>query len=138
MEKEIGKIVNLEDGKAVVQLTAGSQCDHCGAKTICSSLSSAIRQITVPSPEDVKIGDLVELVYKPSTRIASSLIVFIMPVLFMIAGYFVAVAIVQKSEGMGIIGSLFGIAAGIFLVWVFNRVLADKKDFSPYIKKITV
>jgi len=136
MEEEIGHVVNVDQGKIKIQLTPGSQCTHCSAKSICSSLGETVRVLEVESDEKVKLGDRVALIFKPSTRVLSATIIFILPVIFMIIGYFLMTAYYINTEGWGIIGSLLGLVFGFIVVRIFDRILLKTKGYKPIIKKV--
>jgi positive regulator of sigma E activity len=135
METEIGKIVTINDENAVVQMEAGSQCQHCGAKHACSAMGDVMRQIEIPAKNDVHVGDHVTISYQSQSRIVSVLLVFLLPVLFLIAGYFIGFALFG-TEGKGILTSLGGLVIAFILNWGLNKIFAKDSHFLPTIVKI--
>ena len=133
MENESGIVVAVENGRAVIQMTPGSYCQKCAAKDICSSLGETTRQISVPTTKKLSVGERVTLSYRASSRVTSAMIVFILPILFLIAGYFFGTSFFGKSEGWGILGSLLGLVVGFVAIWLLNKILERKQSFIPQI-----
>jgi len=135
MNTEIGKIVNINKEKVVVQMEAGSQCQHCGAKHACSAIGGVVRQIEIPAKDDVQVGDHVTISHQSQSRIVSALLVFLLPVLFLIAGYFIGFALFG-TEGKAILTALGGLIAAFFINWFLNKILAKERHFLPTILRI--
>ncbi len=135
METEQGKIVDLKNGKAVIEMEAGSQCTHCGARHACSAMGGVVRQIEIPVKNNVKVGDRVTISYQSQSRIVSALLVFLLPVLFLIAGYFVGFTLFG-TEGKAILVALAGLVIAFILNWGLNKVFTTDSHFLPMIVKI--
>lgn len=135
METEEGKIISFKDGKAVVQMEAGSQCTHCGARHACSAMGGLVRQIEIPAKNDVQVGDHVTISYQSQSRIVSAIIVFMLPVLFLIAGYFIGFSLFG-TEGKAILTSLGGLGIAFILNWGLNKIFEKDRHFVPMIVKI--
>jgi len=129
-----GKIVKFKNGKAVVQMETGSQCNHCAARHACSVIDGAARQIEIPVENSIHINDQVTLSYQAKSRIISALLVFILPIIFLIAGYFVGFE-VFSSEGKAILSSIAGLIFAFVLLWGLNKILAKGQCFLPTVLK---
>lgn len=136
MEEEIGHVTKVDHGKVKIQLTPGSQCTGCGAKSFCSALGETVRVLEVESKENVNPGDMVSLKFSASSKLTSAMIIFILPIIFMIAGYFLMTSLYINSEGWGVIGSLLGLVFGFIVIRVLDRLLLKTKEYNPIIKKI--
>lgn len=136
MEEEIGHVTQVDHGKVKIQLTAGSQCTGCGAKAFCNSLGETVRVLEVESKENVNPGDTVSLKFSPSSKLTSAMIIFILPIIFMIAGYFLMTSLYINTQGWGIIGSLAGLVFGFIVIRFLDRVLLKTKEYNPVIKKM--
>jgi len=136
MFKETGKIIGFESGQAKIQLLQSDNCNHCGAKTACSSLGGGERIIRLPVLPNLNKDDLVELSFEPSTRIASAIIVFLLPVFTMIFGLAIAIIKFGDADKYAIIGSFGGLVIGFVLVWLINKLLAKKAVWNPVVRKI--
>lgn len=136
MEEEIGHVTKVDHGKVKIQLTPGSQCTGCGAKSFCSALGETVRVLEVESEENVSPGDRVSLKFGASSKLTSAMIIFIFPIISMIAGYFLMTSLYINTEGWGIIGSLSGLVFGFIVVRILDRMLLKTKEYNPVIKKI--
>lgn len=127
-ETEAEEVVKVFDDKAIVQMKAGDHCQHCGARSVCSAIGEKVRQITIQNTIKASEGDRVTLSYRPKSRVASAAVVFILPIIFLIADYFVG----QRdfgSESMGIVGSLIGLMVAFSILWIIDRVLRKSKRY---------
>ena len=136
MFKETGKIIGFEGGQANIQMLQSDNCNHCGAKTACSGLGGGERIIRLPVGPNLHVNDLIELSFESSTRIASAIIVFLLPVFAMIAGLAIAIMKYGDADKYAIIGSFGGLAIGFVLVWLINKLLAKKAVWNPVVRKI--
>jgi len=136
MFKESGKILDIEGGQARIQLFQSDNCNHCGAKTACSALGSGERIIRLPIGPTFHVNDLIELSFESSARIASAIIVFLLPVFTMIFGLAISVIKYGDADKTAILGSFGGLFIGFVLVWLINKLLAKKAVWNPILKKI--
>lgn len=137
MEEEVGKIIRVADGKIVVQIDAGSQCKLCGAAQACHPAQATTRQLELPyQSQDLNIGDEVMVRFKPQIRVLSAALVFILPILFMIAGYFIGQSIF-KNESMAVLVSFGALMVSFLALWIINRFSARSKNFVPNIIKLS-
>ncbi|NOZ60729.1 MAG: SoxR reducing system RseC family protein [Calditrichaeota bacterium] len=134
MEIEIGKIVKLKNEKAVVQMEAGSQCNHCSAKHSCAAMGGVVRQIEIPVKNGIHVGDNVTLSYQAKSRIISAFLVFILPIIFLMAGYFMGFELFS-SEGKAILSGITALIFSFVVLWGLNKILAKRQLFLPTILK---
>lgn len=136
MFKETGKILEIEQGQASVELFQNDNCNHCGAQTACSVLGGGHRIIRMPIGPTYHVNDLIELSFESSTRIASAIIVFLLPVLTMVFGLAISVIKYGDTNKAAIFGSFGGLLIGFVLVWLINKLLAKKAVWNPVVRKI--
>lgn len=138
MEKEQGKIVRITNGKAVVQMEVSGECNNCALRESCCALSSdRTRQIEIPIVKNMgnlREGDNITLSFQPQTRIMSAFLVFILPIVFLIAGYFIGLTFFG-TEGKAILTGFAGLIVAFTLIWRLNKILAREKSFLPKILK---
>ena len=136
MEMEQGKIVQIAEQKAIIQMEASSHCNTCGARHSCTALSGEmVRQIEIPIIKNIKVGDNVTISYQPRNRIISAFLVFILPILFLILGYFIGLYF-WGSEGKAILTSFAGLILAFIFTWWLNKILSKKNNFLPTILKV--
>ena len=135
MDVEKGQIINIDSNKVVVQMEAGSQCQQCSAKHACSGMGGVVRRIEIPMKNDVKIGDQVTISYLSQSRIISAVLVFLLPLFFLFAGYFLGFYFFG-NESEAILTTFGGLIVGFILLWILNKFLSKDKHFLPTIIKV--
>ncbi len=134
MQKEAGIIVEKQKNQVIIEMQSSQDCHDCAAQGACNALGTSSRRIAVEThAEEWHEGDQVWLTFKSSSRIVAALLIFTLPLIFMMAGY----AIVTShggSEGLGILGSLTGLGIGFFVVYFINKIFGGG-SFVPEIEK---
>lgn len=134
MDIELGKIVNINNEKIVVQMEAGSQCQHCGGKPACTAMGGVVRQIEIPVENNLQVGDQVTINYQFQSRIVSAILVFLLPIIFLIAGYCIGFYFFE-TEGKAILTGIGGLMLAFIVLWALNKILTRDKHFLPTILK---
>ncbi|MDZ7725377.1 MAG: SoxR reducing system RseC family protein [candidate division KSB1 bacterium] len=115
--QEHGKIIKCDGREAVVEIEQGEQCKHCNA---CHMFGESKMRLTAHNGIDAQPGDHVTVVVEPRFVLTSSFLIFIFPILAMIAGYFVGQTFSQSpDERFGILGAF----AGLLMALGFNRMV---------------
>lgn len=135
METEKGRVIKINGGEAAIRLETNSKCSHCGAKAICSVDGGEAREIVIPNTLFAEIGDQVEISYRESSRIFSAFLVFIVPLLFLFAGY-VFGYVHSQSQGVGALWGTAGLFAGFLFLRIGNRVFGKEEAFVPVMVKV--
>jgi len=118
--KEKGKVIKIEnDGTALLEFAAGSACKKCGA---CMMTGEGKAVTRAKNGIGAKVGDIVEAEIRPSSVIWSSFLIFIVPVIALIAGY-----LIGDAQGLGIAGAIIGLILAFIGVGIYDRTL-KKKD----------
>lgn len=117
--QETGTIISLNRDKALVLINRRQNCHGC---TACQPLGENYMQLEALNRLDARVGDTVEVMIEPRQIIKNSLIVFILPLLMMVAGYFAGVHLFSsRNEGTGILGSLSALVVSFFLIRLIDR-----------------
>jgi len=138
MEGEQGTIVRITEGKAIIRVHTSEGCSTCGAKHACGFMGDGdTRQMEIPLSKDqheFKEGDRITLSFQPQARVFSALMVFFLPVIFLIAGYFLGMKLFA-AEGKAIISAFAALVLAFVILWGLNRLFARDKNFLPTIEK---
>ncbi|RKX73748.1 MAG: hypothetical protein DRP87_18320 [Spirochaetes bacterium] len=111
MIEEMGVVLEVKNGKASVLLDKGEACGGCGH---CSTSFDGRGMVTrLPASHGVSSGDVVKLEREPVNQVKSGFIIFILPLILLIAGYTGASSILEKA-GVAAYQPA-GIAIGVFL-----------------------
>ncbi|HEX9970584.1 MAG TPA: SoxR reducing system RseC family protein [bacterium] len=136
MENEVGTIVKIKQGKMLIELNSGGQCNLCGAAEACVPVNDAGRKITLPySNTNLKVGNKVRIIIKPKIRIISAVMVFVIPILFLIIGYFIGIKIFE-TENLAIVFSFVGLLLSFGLLWMINKIISNGQNFIPAIVEL--
>ena len=135
MGTETGKIIGKSTRGITVRLTAGEQCGTCAAKSLCAFQegSTQWRFLVLPESADVPVGSQVELEYPESSRILAAVLVFLLPLVFLVGGYVI-------GERLSFAGGIAGAITGFFLsggvLALLNRRIKRSRKFLPKIKQV--
>lgn len=136
MGEEIGKVTKVSQGQMTIQLSRGDHCNVCAAKSLCSfeGPNSAYRFLNIPSVSGINEGNQVTLEYRESSRILSAMLVFLLPLLFLVAGYFLAdwyFDFINRE----IVGAVAGLVLSGVVLFLLNRILTKSRFFLPKVLK---
>lgn len=130
-----GFVKKIDDKYAYIEMVLNSSCKSCANKSICAS-DDKPALLKIPNKYDLVSGDRVDIELTVGTKLASGFLLFIFPILMMIVGYYIGY-MVEPSDGAGMIGSLFGLTAGVIVLIVINKKVTNNGIFLPkYVKKI--
>ena len=136
LENETGTIVEIHKNLATIRMVPGSQCSHCGAQTICTTLGDSARILQVPVQNDMTVGDTVRVHFKSASRVEATIIVFVVPIFFMLAGLVAGLLISPENEGPVILSTFARLVVGFFTTWVLNKLFGNRSEFQPDVQKI--
>jgi len=117
--RENGKVVSTKNGRAEVEVAARGECEHCSAHGICNWTGTSTRKVLAVNRVGAAAGDIVELDTVEGVGAKSNLLVFGIPVLFMVAGVLVGGLVLRKDLWSGILSGV-GLALGLGIVKVID------------------
>lgn len=131
---ETGIITAVDGNKASVKVNPAAGCGSCAAKSHCTMESGGHRSVTVQNAIGASIGDRVEFTAKGGHVLMSAALVWLFPIMAMIAGYIIGEMTV--GGGWSIAWAFaFLLLAGV-LLHLFDRLLSRNSLFCPEITKI--
>jgi len=126
---ETGIVSKVENDKAWVVVVKGEHCKNCNA---CSAFGDGSAEIEVINQKAAKPGDKVDIEIDPKQVIRHSAIVFLLPVLGLVVGYFVGVSLLShwgiNGETAGIIGSIGLLAISYIGIIAYDRFLGKSRE----------
>lgn len=132
--RETGVIISEKQNQVTVQIIRGDKCKGCN---LCDATGPNQMQLVANNSFGAKIGDTVEVEVPPGKVLGYSFILFIIPIIMMIAGYFVGTSFSSGSEGVGIIGSLTGLALSFLIIKFLDSQLGSSDQSAQVINKIS-
>ena len=113
-------VCGLSGDSAIVEVTRKSACGgDCGTCKGCAHPEQIIR-IRTGNSVGADIGDRVIIESSGKRVLVSASVAYILPVLLMIAFYFIPAG----SEGTKILLSFTGLALGVLICFIYSRILA--------------
>ena len=132
--KGSGTVVSLNGNKAKVRVTSGGACQECAARSNCQGDKPSEREIVVINAYGAHVSDHVVIEADTGRVILSSAILWILPLLSMIAGYVITALFTSGFWPIG--GSFLFFAISFLLLKYINTVISGGTAFYPRITKI--
>ena len=125
---EKGVVKSLHDSVVIVERTNIGSCKSCSIGSFCVMNDKS--EISVESTDEFSIGDVVDLMINPAVRVWSALLIFILPVLFLILFYPLSFYTFGFTEGWSILISLICSGLSLFIVKFINNKYGKKFNIS--------
>jgi len=118
-------IIRLQGKDALVEATQGGGCGNCDSENGCSSgklsqlFCSKPRRFLVRNDADAPVGTLVEVAVPDGVLLQSALLMYLLPLVFLIFGAMAAVHWAHdasSSDAYSAMGGLIGLISGFLLV----------------------
>jgi len=129
-----GRVVSVEKGKAQISMTASESCSGCSIQHQCHSASSNSRTVTTLNALGARPGDTVVFEVDSSRVVISAVLVWIMPLLLMIAGYLAAERFVGGILPIIAAFACFGVS--FLIIKIIDRAVSGETSFYPVITSI--
>ncbi|MBN1464241.1 SoxR reducing system RseC family protein [candidate division KSB1 bacterium] len=111
---ETGTIISIDGQQAIVQLLRGDQCEGCHA---CHAFGENKMRLEALNSLGASVGDQVQVRIEPKLVLKGSMILFILPLIALLIGYYLAVRFVPPfSEGVGIVGAFSAFAIAFLII----------------------
>jgi sigma-E factor negative regulatory protein RseC len=146
MIEETAHVVGVEDGHAWVETERRSSCGSCSAKgcgtgALSKILGTKVQRLKVRDPLGTEVGDTVILGIEEGVLLHGSLMVYIVPLLLMLAGGLLGEALAPQwgtqPEGLSLIFGLLGLGGGFLWLRSYNlRVAKDPRYTAVILRKI--
>ncbi|HHI88216.1 MAG TPA: hypothetical protein ENK03_04750 [Candidatus Cloacimonetes bacterium] len=128
---DVGRVVDIQNGLAVVEYSRSDACNTCKLKAFCFQKGGDVNKLTMKNNLNVKKGDMIQFEISPQMRMLSSFLVFILPVVFMIGSYFLCRSAIGLSENISIVVSLISIAVAFIIVKIIDDQIKKKAMIQP-------
>ena len=125
---EIAVVREVRDGGVVIEIEKGGGCKSCAMSGICMGKDNVARHY-VPTSRRLHVGDRVRFEVSPVARIGASLLLFLFPIVMLIAFYLVSRYAIGWSEDISILCSFGGLLASGFIIWRADKLLGHKASF---------
>lgn len=134
---ESGVVNKIDKKLAWVTMIKGEQCAGC---TACKAFGEGSFEIIALNEQGAKPGDKVEVEINPRQVIKYSTIVFLLPVLGLIIGYFLGNSFLipfgLTGDAAGIIGSLGFMMLTFFFIIGYDRIITKSRPVNARINRV--
>jgi sigma-E factor negative regulatory protein RseC len=141
MIEERGRIVALQGNQAWVQTLRQNACQSCRARSGCGQRAlhelsgGKARQVRVDNALQAQVGDQVLLGIGETALLRASVLVYLVPVLGLLAGALVGDRVAGLGDGGTILAGALGMALAFLLVRMCQRH-AITGQFRPVLLKV--
>ncbi|MBL4608910.1 MAG: SoxR reducing system RseC family protein [Pseudomonadales bacterium] len=139
MLEEHGRVVALDGGLAMIETVRITSCQSCEAKSTCGqgSIAEVVGQksciISALNSLSLQVGDEVVVGLSESTLLKSALLVYLLPLVLMIAGAGGFQWLYGTNDLVAAFGGGIGFLAGFALVYLYNHQHKDDENFQPMV-----
>ena len=138
--REQGIITKIISGKIVE--VAFKRSDACAKCRLCHDVAEGMTAIEAIDAIGARIDDIVEIEIPSEEVVKSSLLIFLMPIFFLIGGYLVSAAlmramgIAEAFEAISVVAALAAFAASFYVVRWYDKRVEQKAALRAKIIKI--
>jgi sigma-E factor negative regulatory protein RseC len=136
--RETGRILKNDINGIEIEMNKGFACSGCSACFIDKNKAHVLR---INQEIDVKPGELVEIEVQPAFAIKSAFLLFFMPLLMLILGYFLFMDYIHlwsmEMPYRGIFGAILGVIISFILVHLYDKRL-QKNVSDPKIRIVKI
>ncbi|MBF0505830.1 MAG: SoxR reducing system RseC family protein [Nitrospirae bacterium] len=140
--EEIGVVKEINGIKALIIVRKKGTCDSCSGSSLCETFGVGEAIMEAFNKVDARVGDTVKVVFRESTYLKGTIIVYGIPSLMLLLGamlgkeylkpFFPAADPELLSAAAG-----FGLFAFTFLVLkLWSKVFEPRKEYMPIIEEI--
>lgn len=136
---ERGEVIAKEGGRVTVMLSVNSGCEKC---RICRRVSETEMTVDAYTDQPVDVGDRVTLFLSPRIIVTSAAILYIFPLISMIAGYFIGkylfrnVVIQGREEMLPALFSIFFFFVSFIPIRFFDKKRERDKRFKVQVRSV--
>lgn len=130
MIEHTGTVIEVESGRAVVELEAGAQCGTSASCSCCGAMQGGRRRLEVDN-NGLKAGDNVQVTVPTVSGYVSMLVIFVMPMAFFIGGILIGQRFEPTPGATGmttIVGGLVGLGVAVLIAMGINRLLTGGRS----------
>ncbi len=121
--EDLGIVTALNANKVQVEVVRGSGCKSCTLHGFCFSKNTPA-VFHLETELHLQVGDQVRLDIAPKNRILSSFFIFLMPILFLFAGY--GIASIFLTELYAALLGFAALASSFLLLRLIDKKLGKK------------
>jgi len=136
MIEEKATVVDIKDGKLLLETQRQSTCQSCsvksgcGTSTIAKVVGNRSAQFVVNKTLDVQVGDQVIVAIEENALVQGSLLIYLLPILIML-GFGVITELLFSTELLTILSAVLGLLVSIVAVKTVLSRSSLKRSIQP-------
>lgn len=141
--KELGRVVAKKNNKALIRINRKSSCSKCRRECFLAGDSHEIEKMEIEVDDNlgVRKGQIVRLEMGEKPLLIASFIIYLIPLLGLIGGYFIgakigAELINNSRELSGILGSVLFFFLTFIILKYIDRRIGNNSSYHPRITAI--
>ncbi len=140
MRNECGTVIDVQNNYAILEIMQQDTCASCAAHEVCAALGGGKKQISVINSLNAKKGDEVEICISDRGSLISALIVYVLPILLLLAGMVCGSIFLQNglfsSDGAMAVGGTSSILIAFGIIKLINPIIKKMNIFRPNMLRI--
>ncbi|HIF9267389.1 TPA: SoxR reducing system RseC family protein [Photobacterium damselae] len=146
MMQTLATVVAVEPGKITVSCQQQTSCGHCASRDSCGTgiVSKAIpgraHTITLNSNEKVSIGQVVEIGLSERSMLSSALLVYMLPLLFLVLGTVFSQWVLNTVHYQGELGvilcAIVSTGGGLAVARYYAKQLEGNSAYKPSLIRV--
>ena len=121
--KSNGKVIEINGNKIKLKMFKESSCAHCSG---CGDANKMARELELTYNGEVEVGDIVTFELEDSKMLKIGFIVYVLPILMMIAGYFISNRL-GHSETTSVLISLGFLIISFVCLHIYDKYFVKEK-----------
>ncbi|MGD0283622.1 MAG: SoxR reducing system RseC family protein [Dissulfurispiraceae bacterium] len=140
--EEIGIVKEINGIRAVITVPKKGSCESCPGSSLCETLGAGEAVMEAFNHADARVGDTVKVVFRASTYLKGTILVYGLPSLMLIIGAvlgreYLGRIFPSANPDLASAAGGFGLFAFSFLILKLWSIFFDrKKEYMPIIEEI--
>lgn len=124
-QEDLGIVREYKDGIAIIEIQPHGGCKSCAMHGVCGTPTQPIFH-RIPTNADLQEGDRVTILVEPGTRVFSSLVLFLLPIVLMLIFYAIAKFALHTSENMAVLASILSLLVSLGIIKLIDKRFGPK------------
>lgn len=124
-KEDVGTVVEVKGRKVTLEVCPTSGCASCSMGGVCGT-GNKNKYFTLDTDIPVKVGDQVILQIQGGSEVVSSLVLFLLPIVFMILGFVFGKFVFNLQESNAVLVSVLGLGLSFFVVRIIDHHYGKK------------
>ena len=136
---EVGRVRQIIEGKAIVEIQRGSACSKCHAECACTGEEAQTMLVEARDPIGVQSDQYVQITIQNTSVLRASFVVYMIPLFSLIMGVLIGEYLGQRLGVQNLLEILTGfgcLGLSLIIVRVYNNLFKRDIRNQPIITKV--